>query len=124
MAEVEVAALVVNHGSGMSFYWFCWYFRTSRCVPDDCRQVGLHTLKSVHSRCFDFGVSLGILDIVSISPLYSAVFTAGGTLRQVIFWTLDDEEFFVVEGSGRGGVAGSLDSRDDVAASLGTRLRK
>ena len=19
--------------------WFCWYFRTSRCVPDDCRQV-------------------------------------------------------------------------------------
>ena len=43
-------------------------------------------------------------------PLYLAIFSAVGTLRQVIFLgALDDEEFFVVEGSGCGGVAGSLD---------------
>ena len=22
-----------------AFYWFCWSWCTSRCVPDDCRQV-------------------------------------------------------------------------------------
>ena len=32
------AALVVYSGSGI-LLWFCWYFRTLRCVPDDCRQV-------------------------------------------------------------------------------------
>ena len=53
-------------------------------------------------------VSLGFLGIISMSPLYFAEFSTVGTLREVIFLgALDDEEFFVVEGSGSGGVAGS-----------------
>ena len=48
----------------------------------------------------------------NLDPLYFEVFSAVGTLRQVIFWgALDDGEFLVVEGSAGGGVAGSLTPR-------------
>ena len=56
------------------------------CVPDDCRQVGMHTVRSVHNRCFGCTVSLGILDNISMSPLYFADVFSVGTLRQVFFW--------------------------------------
>ena len=63
MAEEEVAALVVNNGSGVHSTGFAGISCTSRCVHDDCQQVGMHTVRSVHNRCFDLTVSLGILDI-------------------------------------------------------------
>ena len=52
MAEEEVAALVVN-GSGMHSTGLLVSMHLG-CVPDDCRQVGVHTVRSVLYRCFDF----------------------------------------------------------------------
>ena len=53
------------------FCWNCWYFCTSRCAPDVCRHDVMHTVRSVHSRCFSFPrAALGNLYIISTSPLY------------------------------------------------------
>ena len=47
-----------------------------------------------------------------MSPLYLADLFSSLDVALVDFLgALDDEEFFVVEGSGSGGVAGSLDSQ-------------
>ena len=65
----------------------------------------MHTLRSVHSRCFCLVVSLGFLCIVSMSPLYFSEFSTVGTLRQVIFW--EPRRRRVLRCRGLGGVAGS-----------------
>ena len=57
------------------------------------------------------GFFLGNLDNISMSPLYFAdIFSSPNVTPVDFLGALDDEEFFVVEGSG-GGVAGSLDSQ-------------
>ena len=68
----------------------------------------MNTLGSVHSSCFGCSFTWKSGQFFPTSPLYLAdflscpKFTLGDFLG-----ALDDEEFFVVEGSGGGGVAGS-----------------
>ena len=52
MAEEEVAAFVVNNGNNMHYIGFAGISAPRAVFPDDCRQVGMHTVRSVHSRCF------------------------------------------------------------------------
>ena len=65
----------------------------------------------MRTRCFAEQFFLETWTIFPRAPCIFAVFSAVGALRQVIFWALDDEEFFAVEGSGGGGVAGSQTPR-------------
>ena len=74
----EVAALVVDTGSGLFSTGFAGEKCTSRCVPDVC----LHAeWRSVHSICFGRFFFLGNLDIISSNPLSFAVFSAVRSLR-------------------------------------------
>ena len=73
----SLPANMAERGSGRArrprqwhaFYWFCWYFCTSRCVPDVCRHVGMHTLRSVHSRCFGSSIFTRIFGHYFYEPL-------------------------------------------------------
>ena len=62
-------------------------FRTSRCVPDDCRQVGIRTLRSAQM----LGVSFFTRNFghYFYEPLVLCrVFSSAvGMLRQMIFWS-------------------------------------
>ena len=80
--------------------------RTSSCVFDDCRQVGMRTLRSAQMvRVSFFTRNFGhyFYELFVCRVFSSRHIALGGAL--------DDEEFFVVEGWGGGGVAGSLDSQ-------------
>ena len=101
MAEEEVAALVVNNGSGMRFTGFPRLDAPRAVFPTTAG-------RSACARgCFDSAVSQGMLDIISRSPLCFAVFSAVGTLRQVIFWSPRRRRVFRRRGLGGRGVAGS-----------------
>ena len=69
-------------------------FRTSRWVPDDCRQVGMRTLRSVQMlRVSIFTMNFGHY---FYEPLVCRVFSS----RHIALGgALDDEEFFIIEGS-------------------------
>ena len=119
----HVAAHVVDHGSGMFCIGFCWYLRTSRCAPDDC---SLTERRSVHSDASPAGHFFrGNLDFISMSPLYFAVFSAVGTLRQVIFWEPSTTKSSSLSRSrGGGGVARSLLPGDLPPISLSDSLHR
>ena len=51
------------------------------------------------------------MDIISTSLVFCSTFSCPQSPLGDLLGALDDEEFFVVEGSGGGGVAGSLDSQ-------------
>ena len=106
----EVVAHIVDNDSGMYFTGLGWYLRTSRSVPDDC---SLMAWRSMHSRCFG---CQAVFPQKSEQCFHEAL-VAGrfvhslDVAREDFLGALDDEQFFVVEGSGGGGVAGSLDSK-------------
>ena len=78
-------------------YWFCWLRCTSPCVPFDF--AGLRTEKS-HRRCSGCCICLN-MEIIFMSPLFLAVTCSpSGHCAEEFLGALDDEEVFVVEGSG------------------------
>ena len=87
------AALVVDYGSGMLFGGFYWYFCTSRCDPDVCRHDGMHTVRSVHSRCFSCSrAALGKLYIISLSLLYFQHSPQSIFCASRFFWGLEHSQ--------------------------------
>ena len=85
-----------------AFYWFCLSWCTSRCVPDVCRQVGMLRFRS-------FTMNSG--HYFHEPLVLCSIFSSRHVAPDDFLGALDDEEFFVVEGSGGGGVARSLDSQ-------------
>ena len=106
----EVAAHIVDNSSGM----YCTGFAGIDAPPAVFPTIAL----SWHGEVCTVDASaagqffLVNLDNISMSLLYLADFFSSLDVARVDFLgALDDEEFFVVEGSGGGGVAGSLDSQ-------------
>ena len=108
LSTFEVTALDVDNGSGM----FCSGFaglNARRAVSDDCRQS--EGEKGAQSMLQLLSLSHGNLHIISRSLLHLAdIFSSLEVARVDFLGALDDEEFFVVKGSGWR-CRGSLDSQ-------------